>query len=161
MQVRHFVIALGIALAGCSASGANGAAKPTAAAQAVHAISGLPVVPLSVSQGNMRHVFRVEVARSPAEQARGLMHRVQMGPDEGMIFPMDPPRPASFWMRNTVLALDIIFVGTDGRVINIAANAVPYDETPLPSAAPVKGVLELNAGRAAALGIEPGAKVEW
>ena len=89
------------------------------------------------------------------------MFRTAMGADEGMIFPMDPPRGASFWMRNTVLPLDIVFIGTDGRISNIAANAVPYDQTPLSSVGLVKGVLELNGGRAAELGIVPGDKVEW
>ena len=67
----------------------------------------------------------------------GLMFRTAMGADEGMIFPMDPPRAAAFWMRNTVIPLDIIFIGADRRILNIAANAVPYDERPLPSAGPV------------------------
>ena len=78
-----------------------------------------------------------------------------------MIFPMDPPRSAAFWMKNTVIPLDIVFVGTDGRILNIAANAVPYSEEPLPSDGAVKAVLELNGGRAAQLGIVAGDKVEW
>ena len=84
-----------------------------------------------------------------------------MGADEGMIFPMSPPRMASFWMRNTVIPLDIVFVGSDGRILNIAAQAIPYNETPLNSIGPVKAVLELNGGRAAALGIGPGDLVKW
>jgi uncharacterized membrane protein (UPF0127 family) len=83
-----------------------------------------------------------------------------MGADEGMIFPEDPPRRPSFWMRNTVIPLDIVFVGTDGRILNIA-NALPYDETPLPAEGLASAVLELNGGRAAQLGIAPGDKVTW
>jgi hypothetical protein len=78
-----------------------------------------------------------------------------------MLFPMQPPRHASFWMRNTVISLDIIFVGTDRRVLNIAANTVPYSEEPLPSDGAVSAVLELVGGRAAQLGIMAGDKVEW
>ena len=104
---------------------------------------------------------RDRCARTGAEQSRGLMFRTALGPDEGMIFPMDPPRHASFWMRNTVIALDIIFIGPDRRVLNIAAGAVPYDETPLPSDGKVSAVLELTAGRAAQLGIKPGDSVRW
>jgi uncharacterized membrane protein (UPF0127 family) len=150
------------ALSACSprsAEGASASAPVTAAAR--HAESGLPVIPLTVTTRGGKHPFRVEVASSGAEQSKGLMFRSAMGGDEGMIFPMDPPRDAAFWMRNTVISLDIIFVGLDGRILNIAANAVPYSETPLPSAGPVKAVLELIGGRAAALGIVPGDKVEW
>ncbi|MCB5426501.1 DUF192 domain-containing protein [Altererythrobacter sp. CC-YST694] len=103
----------------------------------------------------------VEVARSEEEQAKGLMFRKQMGADEGMIFPRRPPDFASFWMRNTVIPLDIIFIGTDGKILNIAANTVPYSLDPQTSDGIASAVLELNGGRAAELGIEPGAKVEW
>lgn len=151
---------LALLLAACAASPAesSGAAASRAA---VHPVSGLAVVPLSVTSGEKVHRFRVEVARSSQEQGMGLMFRAAMGPDEGMIFPMDPPRGAAFWMKNTVIPLDIIFVGVDGRIINIAANAVPYSLEPLESAGPVKGVLELNGGRAAQLGIATGDRVDW
>lgn len=150
--------AIALGLAACSAG--TGEARSSQAAS-VHPVSGLKVVPLTVSSGGKRHSFRVEVAASPQEQARGLMFRTAMGADEGMIFPMSPPRGASFWMRNTVIPLDIIFVGVDGRITNIAANAIPYDERPLSSVGEVKAVLELNGGRAAQLGIVPGDMVEW
>ena len=94
------------------------------------------------------------------EQARGLMFRAEMGADEGMIFPYDPPEPLSFWMRNTVLPLDIIFIGTDNRVLNIA-EGVPYNENSVFSDGPAIGVLELNRGRSEELGIGPGDLVEW
>lgn len=154
--------ALLLAFAACSQGGADATAKPAAAAKpAVHPESGLPVVPLKVVSANGSHAFRVEVAVTQQQQAKGLMFRTQMGAEEGMIFVNDPPRAAAFWMRNTVIPLDIIFIGTDHRILNIAANAVPYDETPLPSAGLTSGVLELNGGRAAQLGIKPGDKVSW
>jgi uncharacterized membrane protein (UPF0127 family) len=78
-----------------------------------------------------------------------------------MIFPYSPPQTVSFWMKNTVIPLDIIFIGPDHRVINIAAMATPYSEASLPAAAPAAGVLELNGGRAAQLGIVPGSRVDW
>ncbi|MFC0204218.1 DUF192 domain-containing protein [Novosphingobium soli] len=151
-----------LAFAACSQGGADATAKPSAASQrAVHPESGLPVVPLTVQSAKGAHRFRVEVAATTEQQAKGLMFRTQMGADEGMIFPNDPPRRAAFWMRNTVIPLDIIFIGPDRRILNIAANAVPYDETPLPSAGLAAGVLELNGGRAAELGIKAGDKVSW
>lgn len=153
-----------LALAGCSPNAADGAAASSGAPAAEgqrHPVSGLSVIPLTVTHAGQRHALRVEVARTSQEQAKGLMFRTAMGADEGMIFPMQPPREASFWMRNTVIPLDIIFIGTDRRILNIAANAVPYSETPLPSAGLASGVLELNGGRAAELGLAPGDKVEW
>lgn len=146
--------------AACSKGGAE-AESATREAKSVHPESGLAVVPLTVVSGGKSHVFRVEVAASEAEQAKGLMFRTAMGGDEGMIFPEKMPRKAAFWMRNTVIPLDLLFIGPDHRVLNIATDAVPYDETPLPSAGPVIAVLELNAGRAAELGIAPGDKVDW
>lgn len=149
------------ALAACSPNASDASPVSTQAAPAIHPVSGLQVVPLTVTHAGKALQFRVEVARTGQEQARGLMFRTEMGADEGMIFPMEPPRSASFWMRNTVIPLDIVFIGTDGRILNIAANAVPYDETPLSSKGVVKGVLELNGGRTAALGIVAGDKVTW
>jgi len=149
-------------LAACSpgaGDGATAAAPP--AAPATHPESGLPIVPLAVSHDGKAHDFRVEVARTAEEQARGLMFRRAMGADEGMLFPFDPPRQASFWMKNTVIPLDIVFIGPDRRVLNISANAEPYSLDPRPSAGVVSAVLELNGGRAAQLGIAPGARVKW
>jgi uncharacterized protein len=160
MRLVLATLVLALELAACSPA-ASGAAQSAQSAAAVHPESGLEVIPLTVTSSGKRRAFRVEVAKSMIEQGKGLMFRTALAPDEGMLFPMNPPRLAGFWMRNTVIPLDIIFVGPDGRILNIAANAVPYDETSLKSAGPVKAVLELGGGRAAALGIVPGDKVEW
>ena len=166
MRVSALVASGMLALAvACSPPSGAGAAGPGAAAvkldRARHPVSGLAVIPLTVTARGKKLGFRVEVAATGAEQEKGLMFRTSLGPDEGMLFPMEPARPASFWMRNTVIPLDIIFVGRDRRILNIAANAVPYDETPLTSAGSVSGVLEIAGGRAAALGIAAGDRVEW
>lgn len=153
--------AIAVALVACSPGSGDAAPQSSQSAPAVHPVSGLPVVPLKVTSGSKVHQFRVELARTPQEQAKGLMFRTEMGVDEGMIFPFDPPRGASFWMRNTVIPLDLIFVAPDGRISNIAANAIPYDETPLTSNGEARAVLELNGGRAAELEIKPGDRVEW
>jgi uncharacterized membrane protein (UPF0127 family) len=150
----------GIALSGCSPQPAT-EATPAAAARAVHPVSGLPVIPLTIGTTKGRHTFRVEVASTEEEQARGLMFRTELGPDEGMIFPREPADVASFWMKNTPLPLDIIFIGTDRRVLNIAANTTPYSLTPVNAEGLTGAVLELRGGRAAQLGIGPGAKVDW
>jgi uncharacterized membrane protein (UPF0127 family) len=163
---RAASLALLIAAVGCSplAAGSNSAqaqASTAAPAAAVHPVSGLAIVPLTVTTASGAHSFKVEVAASFAEQERGLMFRAVMGADEGMIFPMNPPRPVAFWMKNTVIPLDIIFIDANHKVLNVAANAVPYDLTPLPSVGDAAGVLELVGGRAAQLGIKPGDTVAW
>lgn len=149
-----------LALAACSPQTAGGAQSTASDKSSVHPVSGLPVVGLSVTHAGKRHKFRVEVARSDAEQQRGLMFRTEMAADEGMIFPYSPPQRVAFWMKNTVIPLDIIYIGPDRRILNIAL-AQPYDRRPLPSSGPVALVLEINGGRAAELGLVPGDKVDW
>ncbi len=161
--MRILQIAALLALAACSPQPAQ-SSSPAAAAEAsqpMHPVSGLEVIPLTVTQEGKVYRFKVEVASSPEEQARGLMFRREMAPDEGMLFPRTPPDLASFWMKNTVIPLDIIFIGSDRRIINIEANAEPYSLEPRRSAGLTVAVLELNGGRAAELGIEPGARVDW
>lgn len=140
-----------LAAAGCSGPATEASARPTAA-------SG---VPLTIKTASTSHKFRIEVARTEAEQARGLMFRNHLAPDEGMIFPMNPPRMASFWMKNTVIPLDMIFVRADGTIARIAAETVPYSLAPVSSGEPVAAVLEIAGGRAAELGIAEDDKVVW
>jgi uncharacterized membrane protein (UPF0127 family) len=161
MRVKLWLAGLAVVLASCSSQPGGAAPASPSFELAVHPESGLAVIPLTVSHGDKTFSFRVEVASTPAQQARGLMFRQRMGANEGMIFPFNPPRGAAFWMKNTVIPLDIIFIGTDHKILNIAANAVPYSEQPLPSAGTAAAVLELNGGRTAELGIVAGDKVDW
>jgi uncharacterized membrane protein (UPF0127 family) len=105
--------------------------------------------------------FKVEVARTSEQQERGLMYRDALAPDAGMIFPFSPPQAASFWMKNTRIPLDLIFIRPDGRIARIAAMATPYSLDLIPSGEPVAAVLEIAGGRAAAAGIAPGDRVRW
>jgi uncharacterized membrane protein (UPF0127 family) len=118
-------------------------------------------VPLIIHSASGEHRFTVEVAGTPEQQERGLMFRTSLAGDRGMIFPYDPPQEASFWMKNTLIPLDMVFIGADGRVVRVAANATPMSLDPIPSGAPVSGVLELRGGRAAELGIRKGDLVTW
>jgi len=113
---------------------------------------------IETDDGNRYH-FAVELALTPPEQARGLMHRESMAPDAGMLFVFDPPRPASFWMRNTLISLDMLFIGADGRIVNIAERTPPQTDHPHRSAGPVRAVLEINGGLSDLLGIAPGDRV--
>jgi uncharacterized protein len=106
-----------------------------------------------------RHRFTVEVATTPAQTAQGLMFRRQMAADAGMLFLFDPPENAVFWMKNTYIPLDMIFIAPDGRILNIAERTVPLTETPVPAAGLTRAVLEVNGGTAARLGIKPGDRV--
>jgi hypothetical protein len=146
------LIALGL-LAACSSP--QPAVDNGAQAQAV------ATVPVVITTSKGAHRFDVEVAQTPEQQAKGLMFRKTLADDAGMIFPMDPPRTASFWMENTLIPLDMIFIRTDGTIAFIGANTVPYSRTPVSAGIPVAAVLELRGGRAAELGIGMDDKVAW
>jgi len=135
----------------------------TPAAQNAPAISeaGLQVVPLTIQSGARTHRFRVEVAATTEQQGRGLMFRPALAEDEGMIFPFPAPRRASFWMKNTLIPLDMVFIRPDGTIESIAANTIPHSLTPVTSRGSVAAVLELRGGRAAELGIQAGDRVSW
>jgi uncharacterized protein len=105
------------------------------------------------------HRFTVELAATPGERARGLMHRRSMRPDHGMLFDFHTPQPVAFWMKDTPLPLDMLFLDARGTVVQVEADTVPYSEAAIPSREPVRAVLELNAGTAKRLGIAPGARV--
>ncbi len=160
--MNRLVATSALLLAACSPQPGTEAAPAAQSQQAWtrHPESGLAVIPLTISGARGTHRFRVEVAASPAEQQKGLMFRTAMGADEGMIFPNSPPERRSFWMKNTVIPLDLIFIGADRRILNIAQGE-PYSLDPIPSAGPAINVLELNAGRARELGIKPGDLVAW
>lgn len=101
--------------------------------------------------------FSVEVADDAEERARGLMFVERLGPMEGMLFVYERESDGiAFWMKNTLIPLDMIFADGDGRVVSVHADAVPGDLTPIPAGAPARFVLEVPGGRAAALGIGAG-----
>ena len=117
-------------------------------------------MPLTVRSENGVHHFIVEVAATPEQQERGLMFRKSLAHDRGMIFPYDPPQEVAFWMKHTLIPLDIIYIRSDGTIARIV-NAEPMDITPLPSGEPVVAVLEIGGGRAKDLGIHEGDMVNW
>lgn len=122
--------------------------------------TGLHEVPLTISSRSREHRFTVEVAGTPDQQERGLMFRKSLAGDRGMIFPYAPPQQVAFWMKNTLIPLDIVYIRADGTIARII-NAEPMDLTPLPSGEPIVLVLEIRGGRAAELGIKEGDKVSW
>jgi len=105
------------------------------------------------------HVFTVEIADTEAAREKGLMYRKSLPPGQGMLFDFHSDRPVRFWMKNTYIPLDMIFIRSDGRILNIAENTTPMSENEVPSAGPVQAVLEVRGGTARKLGIAPGDRV--
>ncbi len=104
--------------------------------------------------------YHLEIADSPPEQQRGLMFRETMAPDFGMIFVFGEDRQRTFWMRNTLIPLDMVFVRADGVVDSVQPMATPRTDDPRPSDGPARYVIELVGGEAARVGIGPGVRVE-
>ncbi|MFS2111024.1 DUF192 domain-containing protein [Sphingomonas sp. Sphisp140] len=158
-----FVRGLGVALAAAVLL-VPGAALVAAESVPV-AAQAVKKTEVTVESANGPHVFHVELARTTEEQERGLMFRTNIPQDGGMLFtpyPAEgPPREASFWMKNTPTALDILFIRGDGTIARIGENAAPFSEDTVKSGEPVEAVLEINAGVSAKLGIKAGDKVRW
>ena len=149
--------ALALGAAACS----GGASSGGAAAEA-----SMVSIPVTVTGAGGKHVFTAEVAKTAAQQEKGLMYRTGLTPDQAMLFWPYPagggkPQAANFWMKNTPTPLDIVFIRADGTIARIAENAVPFSETQIPSGEPVGAVLEIVGGRAADLGMAEGDKVSW
>lgn len=104
--------------------------------------------------------FNVQVVDTPESRAQGLMFVTELADDAGMLFDFKEERPVSFWMRNTFIPLDMIFVGADGLVRNVHVNARPHDVTSIPSDGPVQYVLEIPGGRSVEIGLQPGDRME-
>jgi len=111
---------------------------------------------LAIRTSKETHRFSIELARTPEQQQFGLMFRNKLAPDAGMLFVYDQAHRISMWMKNTLIPLDMIFIGVDGRVINVAERCVPLSVAPIYSADAALAVLEVNGGTAARLGIGPG-----
>lgn len=111
---------------------------------------------LTIANATGEYQFNVEVVDTPESRAKGLMFRTSLAPDAGMLFDFKEERPVSFWMQNTLIPLDMIFIRRDGTIANIHVNARPLDPTSIPSDGPVAFVLEIPGGRSAELGIKAG-----
>lgn len=120
----------------------------------------LPQSDLVIQTARGPQRFRVELADTDMSRSRGMMFRTSMAPDAGMLFDFKQEQMASFWMRNTLLPLDMLFIRADGTILNIHQRAIPRDETGINSTGPVRAVLEVNGGTTARLGIKAGDKVE-
>jgi uncharacterized protein len=153
---RPFLARRGVVLAALTALLAGGAAaQPANQPQPT-----LKIEPLEIVTSKGVHHFKVEMAETTAERETGEMFRTSVGPGQGMLFDFHKPQVVAFWMKNTLIPLDMLFIGADGRIISIVRNAQPHDESAMPAGGVVAlGVLELAGGRAAEIDAEPGDKV--
>jgi uncharacterized membrane protein (UPF0127 family) len=135
---------------------AVGCAIPPATAQ----LATFTKSELTIDTASGKHRFTVELAQTPQQMAQGLMYRRSLPADAGMLFEFRTPQIVSFWMKNTLIPLDMLFIAADGRIVGVHERAVPLSEEPIVSSDPVLAVLELNGGTAARLGIVAGDRVE-
>ena len=118
--------------------------------------AALPVETVTIVGPKASHVFHMEIAADDASRELGLMHRTHLARDAGMLFDFGVPEMTAFWMKDTPLPLDMLFVRSDGTISTITANAVPLSTAQILSAEPVRAVIEINGGLAHKLGIAPG-----
>lgn len=152
-RFRRLCVPFVIALAACDPA-------PPPRQEPPHAGATLPTVPLVVATSSGERRFTVEVARGDEEQQRGLMQRRHLDEGGGMLFPFAYPRTESFWMKDTPLALDLLFVRPDGTIATIL-HGLPGDPTPLSAGEPVSAVVEIAGGEAKRLGVATGDRVRW
>lgn len=117
------------------------------------------IQPLEIVTKSGVQVFSVEIAKTDKERATGLMYRKELPEGRGMLFDFSPEQQVSMWMKNTFIPLDMIFIGSDGRILRIAENTEPQSEKIISSGGLAKGVLEVIGGTAKKYGIQPGDKV--
>jgi uncharacterized protein len=139
---------------------ASGRESP-AQSMPIEDLSRFPRTTLTITAHGRAERFRVWIANTPARQEQGLMFVRDLPASQGMLFPEDSPQVAQFWMKNTYIPLDMVFVGEDHRIEKIIARATPFSEAILSSDEPVIAVLELAGGDTQARGIRVGDPVSW
>lgn len=117
--------------------------------------------PLTIKSQSSEYKFEVEIADDAEERAQGLMFRQSLAPNAGMLFIYPTVQDVAFWMKNTLIPLDMLFITADGHILRIEKQATPLSETAIPSGAPVKAVLEVNGGLTDQLGVKPGDVVNY
>ncbi len=147
--------------AGSSANTGGNAATAASGSSAAPTFKEEGSLKFLKSSGELIREIRLEVADDQAQRAQGMMYRKSVPTDTGMIFLFDEEAPQSFWMKNTYVPLDIIFVSADKKIVNIHQNTTPLSEQRYPSTAPAKYVVEVAAGYTAAYGINPGDEIDF
>jgi uncharacterized membrane protein (UPF0127 family) len=107
-----------------------------------------PLYPIMIHTADKDFPLRVELADTPKKLEKGLMYRTSLAPDKGMLFVFPNEQKVSFWMKNTLIPLDMLFIKSNGKIDFIHHNAKPQDETPIPSPDSISAVLEIAGGQA-------------
>lgn len=147
MRRSWILVLLCLSLAACGGNGSS-------------AVETIPVK-ISAPDGSLRREFQAEVADDPAERSQGLMYRQELGKDKGMIFIFPQDSDGPFWMKNTLIPLDIIFIGADKKIVSISERATPQTTSPRSPEGIYRYVLEIEGGRGDELGIQPGDGVQF
>jgi len=151
--IARLILVGALALGGLSATCKNEGQRPSGPARvAAKAV---------VDTGVRKVAFRIELALTSEEHARGLMYRTRLDADAGMLFVSSAPHPQTFWMRNTLIPLDMIFIGGDRRIVGIVENAEPQTDTPRSVGGSSQYVLEIGGGLSSRLGIRAGQRVDF
>lgn len=154
---RSLPQAMALALILAGSAGVQAVAAPPAANNAVPSqLKEFPRDSLVIQRSAGRDLFQIWVATTPAQHQQGLMWVRQLAPDQGMLFLLDSPRPMTMWMKNTYLALDMIFTDESGRILGIAHDTTPLSEALISSPAKVSAVFEILAGESQRRGINVG-----
>lgn len=153
-QQQRPLLALLLLLAGALSAGPAPAADP-----AHEPLAHFPASELVVDAGGRSYPFKVWMATTDARREQGLMYVTKLPPDHGMLFVFDSPHLLTFWMKNTKIPLDLLFIASNGQVIRIAENAEPESLSTISSMGAALGVLELAGGTASRLGLQPGVRV--
>ena len=151
MKLRHLLPAFIVFAAAC-ANAAGSSPLP---------FPGLELAELEAMTKSGTHRFTVWIAADDQSREQGLMRVRQLPPDRGMLFLFDRPQPLAFWMKDTYLSLDLVFIGPDGRVLNIVSHARPLSLDPIESDGPAIAVLEVFAGGAEAIALRPGDRIVY
>lgn len=151
-------VGLSLLMIGCSSWPPVATPPDPSSGEAVQVSNVGQSLPISAKVAVGGQVIQLEVAKTPDQQAMGLMFRTELAPDRGMLFPFNPPRPVGFWMKNTLIELDMVFL-RNGKVVAVASNVPPCKADPCPAYGPeasIDQVIELRGGRAKELGIKAG-----
>jgi uncharacterized membrane protein (UPF0127 family) len=153
--------AVAVILAACAGPASSGAPSVPQTCDGFKVPGNPPLHDLTIDTQKGPVALKIELADTEPLRELGLMCRPSIADDRGMLFDFNPPRPVTFWMHNTLISLDMVFIAPNGRILSIAHDVTPMSDDITPSNGVIRGVLELGAGRAAALGLAPGDRVHF